>query len=332
MQKLDDSNAMETTRGVLSISSQADQLLYEFRQSIFRTTDRFFCILMLVQWLAGIAAAIWITPYTWIGTQYQTHVHVLAAIFLGGLIVSLPIAFTLLLPGFARTRHVVATGQMLFGALLIHLTGGRIETHFHIFGSLAFLKIYSDWHVLVTATTVVVLDHFLRGSLDPQSIFGVVTAGQWRWMEHAGWVVFIDIFLVAGCIHGVREMRTIAFRQAQVEETHARVEAIIVERTAELESSRVEAERAGRVKSEFLANMSHEIRTPMTAILGFAELLATEIDHEAASLNQKEYVGTIRRTSGSSLRRTPQEGVGECLCCSQPIVGAGCIDADRPCG
>ena len=33
----------------------------------------------------------------------------------------------------------MAVGQMLMGALLIHLSGGRIETHFLIFGSLAFL-------------------------------------------------------------------------------------------------------------------------------------------------------------------------------------------------
>ena len=48
---------------------------------------------------------------------------------------------------------------MLMGALLIHLTGGRIEAHFHIFGSLAFLAIYRDWRVLITASLVVVLDH-----------------------------------------------------------------------------------------------------------------------------------------------------------------------------
>jgi hypothetical protein len=52
---------------------------------------------------------------------------------------------------------------MLMGALLIHLTGGRIETHFHFFGSLAFLAIYRDWRVLLTASTVVAADHLIRG-------------------------------------------------------------------------------------------------------------------------------------------------------------------------
>ena len=37
---------------------------------------------------------------------------------------------------------------MLMSALLIHLTGGRIETHFHVFGSLAILAFYRDWRVL----------------------------------------------------------------------------------------------------------------------------------------------------------------------------------------
>ena len=44
---------------------------------------------------------------------------------------------------------------MLMSGLLIDLTGGRIETHFHIFGALAFLSFYRDWRVLVTASAVV---------------------------------------------------------------------------------------------------------------------------------------------------------------------------------
>ena len=50
------------------------------------------------------------------------------------------------------------------------------------------------------------------------------------------------------------------------------LEELVVERTADLEASRAEAERLARVKSEFLANMSHEIRTPLNGVLGLAHI------------------------------------------------------------
>src|SRR5258706_13125007 len=98
--------------------------------------------------------------------------------------------------GRAMTYHVIAIGQMLTSALLIHLTGGRIETHFHVFGSLAFLAFYRDWKVLLTATVVVAADHWARGGFWPQSVFGVLSTSGWRWLEHAGWVLFEDLFLI----------------------------------------------------------------------------------------------------------------------------------------
>ncbi len=107
-------------------------------------------------------------------------------------------------------------------SLLIHLTGGRIETHFHIFGSLAFLSFYRDWRVLVPATVIVALDHMLRGIFYPQSVFGVLTQENWRWLEHAGWVVFEDIFLVISCLRGQNEMREIAENRAKRHISEAR--------------------------------------------------------------------------------------------------------------
>ena len=101
---------------------------------------------------------------------------------------------------------------MLMGALLIHRTGGRIETHLHVFGSLAFLAFYRDWRVLVPATVVVAADHVIRGAFWPQSVYGVVVASQWRWREHAACVVFENVFLVASLRQAVAEMQQTSTR------------------------------------------------------------------------------------------------------------------------
>lgn len=203
----------------LSIESKAETLFQEHSELIHLRTDRMFAYLMAIQWLGSIVAAWLISPRVWNGPASAIHPHVLTAIMLGGAIAILPFWMIFAYPGKVATRHVIAFSQMLFSALLIHLTGGRIETHFHIFGSLAFLAFYRDWRVLITATLVVAVDHLLRGIYIPQSVFGVVSASPWRVVEHAGWVIFEDIFLVIAILQSIEEMRGIARQHAQLEAT-----------------------------------------------------------------------------------------------------------------
>ncbi|HUW28444.1 MAG TPA: PAS domain S-box protein [Sulfuriferula sp.] len=52
-----------------------------------------------------------------------------------------------------------------------------------------------------------------------------------------------------------------------------RLDQVLQDKNAELESAKFVAERANLAKSDFLSSMSHELRTPLNAILGFAQLL-----------------------------------------------------------
>lgn len=219
------------------------EIFNEHQLVVHRRTDRMFAGLMALQWLAGVAAALWVSPKAWVGTDSYTHPHVWAAVFLGGAISSLPIILAVIRPGEVTTRYTVAVGQMLMGALLIHLTGGRIETHFHVFGSLAFLSIYRDWRVLIPATVVVAADHFLRGVFWPQSVYGVLAASEWRWLEHAGWVVFEVTFLVIAIRHSIGEMWGIAERTSEIESLNEGLEAHVANRTAQLVAANGKLER-----------------------------------------------------------------------------------------
>jgi len=217
--------------------TRRDELLGESLRALHVHTDRMFGWLLLVQWGLTIVLALYLSPLAWAGRVSSINVHVQIAIFLGAAINALPLALIRLRPGWWLTRHSIAVTQMLWSAMLIHMTGGRIETHFHVFGSLAFLAFYRDWRVIPTATLVVAADHLFRGFYWPESVYGIANPEWWRFLEHAWWVAFEDVVLLLGCRRSVREMVISADREAALERTKDNVEQQVQVRTEELDAN-----------------------------------------------------------------------------------------------
>ncbi|HUY35857.1 MAG TPA: HD domain-containing phosphohydrolase [Pirellulales bacterium] len=211
-------NEAEYTRG-------ADDLVEEQLASMARRTDRMFAWLMGLQWIAAVTAVASFSPRAGEGVRAPLmNVDVEGAALFGGALACLPIFLAVVHPGGAVTRHVIAVAQVLWSALLIHLTGGRVDMQFHVFGSLAALACYRRWRVLLTATVAVALDHLCRGTGWPEATYGLVATGGWMTLERAGWVLFEVAFIGLSIRHSLIDMRRRAVSQE-----------LIAERTRELE-------------------------------------------------------------------------------------------------
>jgi len=95
-----------------------------------------------------------------------------------------------------------------------------------------------------------------------------------------------------------QDLRDLEQMYEQQHRFSSRMESMVDERTAALEAANAElAELAGKLerqsmlKSEFIADVSHELRTLISAIVGFAELLSSEI---YGPLNERQHAACER--------------------------------------
>ncbi|OYT20411.1 MAG: hypothetical protein CCU26_06740 [Nitrospira sp. UW-LDO-01] len=169
----------------------------------------------------------------------------------------------------ARFRAALATGGLILAStLLVHLSGGYIESHFHFCVMMAVIVLYQDWVPFLLALISIVVDHGIIGTLAPTMVYNHVGAQYHPWI----WALIHGGFILAECAALLVYWR--------VNETAQ----------GDLYKEKERAEAASKAKSQFLANMSHEIRTPMNGVLGMAELLS----HTPLTEKQRRYVDQIR--------------------------------------
>lgn len=203
-----------------------------------RAIDRFIAKLMVAQ-VFLIQVVLWIVQEQGVSVDLSPLVVALIAVC----IVALPLWLSWRMPGQPVTRHVIAICQMLTSALLIYLTEGRIETHFHVFGSIAFLALYQDYKVLITATATIGLHHLLGGHWFPLMTYHAHCASIWRALEHIGWVALEAIVLIFSALQWHRQTRSRCRDLVSLEMTNEELQRVSQARAAAEKAKSVTEER-----------------------------------------------------------------------------------------
>ena len=230
--------------------------MLQYLRAGWRATSRKFAGLLVAQWILSIVLASVASAEAWAGAESAVGGYVLTALLLGGLISIPPAIMGWVRPSSGVTRNLIGAAQLLMSGLLIYLVAGRIAMHFHIFVSLAFLGLYYDWKVLVTASVVTAIDHFVRGIVAPMSMFGVTYSAPWMAAEHTAWVIFEVGFLTLGCLQAIRAQRNRARTELENEAQNEELETLL----ADLEEAQEEAQEK-KEEATRLAESAEEVNS-----------------------------------------------------------------------
>ena len=101
-------------------------------------------------------------------------------------------------PEFGRRARSAAAvlGLITSSAILVHLSGGVIEMHFHFFVMIGVITLYQDWLPFGLALAYVVVHHGVLGALRPTDVFNHPAAwhAPWKWaLIHGGFVLAASI-------------------------------------------------------------------------------------------------------------------------------------------
>src|SRR5918999_1464227 len=111
----------------------------------------------------------------------------------------IPVAVAGVVATLAKRRQLQA-GATAFGlisssAILVHLSGGVVEAHFHFFVMVAVISLYQDWVPFLLAILYTALHHGLAGLIDPGAVFNHAAAQN----NPVKWAIIHAVFVLGAC-------------------------------------------------------------------------------------------------------------------------------------
>ena len=117
--------------------------------------------------------------------------------FIGGMVLAGFAALAMCRRFNHRIRAALATvGLIISSSLIVHISGGYIESHFHFFVMMAVIVLYQDWVPFLLGLISVVVDHGLIGTLAPMMVYNHPAAQHHPW----AWALIHGGFVLAECV------------------------------------------------------------------------------------------------------------------------------------
>jgi hypothetical protein len=105
------------------------------------------------------------------------------AVLEGGIVAAFAVVATV--PSLSvRARSAAATlGLVSASAVLVHVSGGVIEAHFHFFAMVGIITLYQDWVPFGLAIGFVAVHHGVASTIDRRSVYNHYAAlnNPWKW-------------------------------------------------------------------------------------------------------------------------------------------------------
>jgi hypothetical protein len=164
-------------------------------------------------------------------------------------------------------------GLISCSALLVHLSGGLIEAHFHFFIMVGVVTLYQSWLPFGLAMLFVVVHHGTVGVLDPHSVYNHPAASHKPWL----WAGIHGLFITGAALAGLRSWKYAEVERERAEDAAVRLHDREIRQREAIHLNDTVVQ--GLVTAKYAAQLgrSDETQTAIDRTLSLAQALVSEL-------------------------------------------------------
>jgi hypothetical protein len=199
--------------------------------------------------------------------------------------------------GTVRDRTIQASlgtlGLVLCSALLVHLSGGLIEAHFHFFIVVMVVTLYQSWVPFTLALVFVVIHHGTVGVVDPGSVYNHHAAIHRPWL----WAGVHGLFIAGAATAALASWKHVEVERERAEEAAVRLHDRVVRHREAIQINDTLVQ--GLVTAKYAAQLGDEERAAeaVERTLALAKQLVSDLMEGEADMFEP---GGLRRDEAAS--------------------------------